>query len=376
MPTWRPERVCRCGRPNPVVGTAPSQLWRRGSMSAAVEARELFRVHASPEGNAAALQGLSLLVREREVVVVFGPSGSGKTTLLRIVAGLDRPSAGTIRALGVDVGRLRGRRLGEYRARLLGYADQHYTRALASELTARELVALQLALLGERLRPRLARADELLERVNLAGKRDARPRELSGGEQQRVALCAAIADRLVQVRDGRVSAESALDGAGRDRIVVGRGGWLQLPEELLRRTGIVERAEARLEPEGILVTASGGDGAVAAASEPVATVRAAEAGETAAELREVWKRFGRGRTATDVFAGLSARFARGRLAAVTGPSGSGKTTLLHLLAGLELPDAGEVVVFGTTLSRLDREERAFFRRRHLALVGQDPGLIA
>src|SRR5919201_355768 len=195
MPTWRPERVCRCGRPNPVVGTAPSQLWRRGSMSAAVEARELFRVHASPEGNAAALQGLSLLVREREVVVVFGPSGSGKTTLLRIVAGLDRPSAGTIRALGADVGRLRGRGLGEYRGRLIGYADQHYTRALASELTARELVALQLALLGERLRPRLARADELLERVNLAGKRDARPRELSGGEQQRVALCAAIARR-------------------------------------------------------------------------------------------------------------------------------------------------------------------------------------
>src|SRR5919201_1438792 len=213
MPTWRPERVCRCGRPNPVVGTAPSQLWRRGSMSAAVEARELFRVHASPEGNAAALQGLSLLVREREVVVVFGPSGSGKTTLLRIVAGLDRPSAGTIRALGVDVGRLRGRRLGEYRARLLGYADQHYTRALASELTARELVALQLALLGEL--PRQQGCTTIV---------------VSHDQQS-----AAIADRVVQVRDGRVSAESALDGAGRNRIVVGRGGLLQLPEELLGR---------------------------------------------------------------------------------------------------------------------------------------------
>ena len=387
-----------------------------------VEARDLYKLY----GGAVALQGLSLDVRAGELLVVFGPSGSGKTTLLRIVAGLDRPSAGTIRALGVDVGRLRGRRLGEYRARLLGYADQHYTRALASELTARELVALQLALLGERLRPRLARADELLERVNLAGKRDARPRELSGGEQQRVALCAAIAhrprllladeptgeldagtgalvyrllgelareqgcttivvshdqqsaaiaDRVVQVRDGRVSAESALDGAGRDRIVVGRGGWLQLPEELLRRTGIVERAEARLEPEGILVTASGGDGAVAAASEPVATVRAAEAGETAAELREVWKRFGRGRTATDVFAGLSARFARGRLAAVTGPSGSGKTTLLHLLAGLELPDAGEVVALGEKLSALDRGGRAALRRTEIALVAQTSELV-
>jgi ABC-type lipoprotein export system ATPase subunit len=394
-------------------------------VNAAVEARDLFRVHASPEGNAAALQGLSLTVCEREVVVVFGPSGSGKTTLLRIVAGLDRPSAGTIRALGADVGRLRGRGLGEYRGRLIGYADQHYTRALASELTARELVALQLALLGEPRAMRLRRADELLERVRLADRADARPRELSGGEQQRVALCAAlahgprllladeptgeldaatgalvydllgelareqgcttvivthdqqsaaIADRVVQIRDGRVSAESAVDGAGRDRIVVGRGGWLQLPEEMLRRTGIQDRAEARLADTGIVVTAAGGDGARPQAEAPRPLARAG-AGETAVELRDLRKRFGRGAAATDVFDGLTVTFATGRLAGVTGPSGSGKTTLLHLIAGLELPDAGTVSVLGRDVGALDRPERADLRRTEIALVEQATDLV-
>ena len=66
-------------------------------MSAAVDVRDLFRVHQTPEGDAAALQGLSLTIREHEVVTVLGPSGSGKSTFLRILAGLDRPSAGTVR---------------------------------------------------------------------------------------------------------------------------------------------------------------------------------------------------------------------------------------------------------------------------------------
>ena len=72
-------------------------------MSAAVEVRDLFRVHSTPEGDAAALQGLSLAVEEREVLTVLGPSGSGKTSFVRILAGLDRPSAGIVRVFGRDV---------------------------------------------------------------------------------------------------------------------------------------------------------------------------------------------------------------------------------------------------------------------------------
>ena len=114
----------------------------------AVEATDVFRIYPSAEGSSAALQGLSLDVADGELLVVFGPSGSGKSTLLRILAGLDLPSAGTVRVFGEDVRKLGRRGLVEYRSRTLGYADQHYTRALAPELDVRELVGLRLGLLG------------------------------------------------------------------------------------------------------------------------------------------------------------------------------------------------------------------------------------
>jgi putative ABC transport system ATP-binding protein len=128
----------------------------------AIEAVDLFRIYASPEGTSVALQGLTLDVEESELVVVFGPSGSGKSTLLRILAALDRPSAGTVRVGGEDLRTLRGRSLAAYRSRTLGYADQHYTRALAPELTARQLVALRLGLLGVPRPERERVADGLL----------------------------------------------------------------------------------------------------------------------------------------------------------------------------------------------------------------------
>ncbi|HEY6052754.1 MAG TPA: ATP-binding cassette domain-containing protein, partial [Gaiellaceae bacterium] len=146
----------------------------------AIELKDVFRVHSTAEGDAAALQGLSLTVRDGEVVVVLGPSGSGKTTLLRILAGFDRPSAGVVRVFGEDVAKLGARRLADYRTRVLGYVDQHYMRALAAELPARELVALQLGLDGWTRAERHRRADELLDRVGLLAKRDRLPGELSG----------------------------------------------------------------------------------------------------------------------------------------------------------------------------------------------------
>jgi len=85
-------------------------------MTPAVEVEDVFRVYATDEGTAAALQGLSLIVHPGEIVAVLGPSGSGKTTLLRILAGLDRPSAGHVSVAGVDLRRLRGRGLDRYRS--------------------------------------------------------------------------------------------------------------------------------------------------------------------------------------------------------------------------------------------------------------------
>jgi ABC-type lipoprotein export system ATPase subunit len=388
----------------------------------AVEVQDVFRVYSTPEGDAAALQGLSLRVEQGQVVVVLGPSGSGKTTLLRLLAGLDRPSAGSVRVFGTDLARLPGRRLDGYRAETVGYVDQHYVRSLAPELTAGELVALQLGLTGDARAERRAQALDLLGRVGLEDRAEAHPAELSGGEQQRVAVCAAlahrprllladeptgeldaanatvvyrliaelareldcttvivshdpnsaqIADRAISIRDGRVSEEAGRH-ARDETIVVGRGGWLRIPEELLARAGIAGRATAKLADGGVVVSPAG-ERARPLTEAPSRLRRGAGAeGEAVAVVSELAKAFG----GTTVFSDLDATFDGGRLHAVTGPSGSGKTTLLHLLAGLELPDAGSVRVLGTEVNALGAQARADFRRRHVALVRQEAGLVA
>ena len=394
-------------------------------MNHVVELDHVFRVYATDEGGAAALQGLTFTVREGEIVVVFGPSGSGKTTMLRILAGLDRPSAGKVDVLGVDLRRLGRTKLADFRGRFLGYADQHYSAALAPELTARELIALPLGLAGVPRRGQLDRADALLEVVGLADRGEAHPYELSGGEQQRIAVAAAvgrrpqllladeptaeldsenaasvyrlieqvvrdesasaivvshdpasaaIADRIVHVRDGRVSAETGRNGHEGESIVVGRGGWIRLPEEFLHRSRIVTRASARVEGNEIVIA---GDEAVPEPdAEPTTRPRRPPGDGTAvAELRGVGKLFGSGRRATEVFTGFSARLAEHRFTVVTGPSGSGKSTLINLLAGLELPSDGEVVVLGEVISSLDRAARAALRRTRLGVISQDARLV-
>jgi ABC-type lipoprotein export system ATPase subunit len=386
-------------------------------VSAAIDVRDVFRVHQTAEGDAAALQGLSLTVRDGETVTVLGPSGSGKSTFLRILAGLDRPSAGTVRVFGTELAKLPGREVARYRTHTVGYADQHYARALAPELTARELVGIELGLAGATRAERNRRADELLERVGLGDKRDARPDELSGGEQQRIAVAASlahrpklfladeptgeldgqsarlvydtigelirsqrctavivshdpesasIADRVIRIRDGRVSEESGRTLRD-ESIVVGRGGWLRLPEELLRRSGIRTHATARLEGRAIVVS-----GDETTAPQPVAEeVGRPQQTDLVAALRGLDKNYGTRKVLTR----LAATFDSSTLNVVTGPSGSGKTTLLHVLAGLELPDAGLVSVLGTNIAQLDRAGRAAFRRDHIGYIGQQPGLV-
>jgi len=125
--------------------------------------------------------------------------------------------------------------------------------------------------------------------------------------------------------------------------------------------------------DGRIVVSAAGDGArPEPESAPLAPV---PAGGSVAVLRGVVKTHGHGAGAARVFAGLYAEFPGARVTVVTGPSGSGKTTLLHLLAGLDLPDAGEVLVGDTAVNALDRPARAELRRREVALVPQQSGLV-
>jgi ABC-type lipoprotein export system ATPase subunit len=383
-------------------------------MAPLVDARELFAVYPSPAGGVAALQGLTLSVRDDEICVILGPSGSGKTTFMRVLAGLARPSAGSLVAAGVDVVHASPRELGRYRRDLLGYADQHYWRALEGELTAEELVALPLALVSRTAPDAKARARELLERVGLLDRAAALPRELSGGEQQRIALCAAlarrprlliadeptgdldaesarevlallaelvaenasaallvshdpasteIADRVVHIRDGRVSEERSGE---LETAVVAAGGWLRIPEEALRAAGIHDRA--RIVPGEESVSLHPVDGRVGLPEHERAPLGGAR-GEVL-EARGVTRRYG----AQTALEGVDALFLPGELSVVVGPSGSGKSTLLALLTGLDVPDEGEIRLGETIVSRLNRTARAELRRERIAVVGQVPGL--
>ncbi len=391
-------------------------------MTAAVACRDLFRVHRTPEGDTAALQGLTLDVRAGEIVVCLGPSGSGKSTLLRVLAGLEPPSAGTAAVLGHDLGRLPARRRAVLRRELLGLVPQHAEDALSRDLDLLAAVALPLALRGAPRRVAAARARGLLEEVGLADRAGARPGELSGGERQRASVAAALAhrprllladeptgeldaagsrvvlelvarlarehgaavllvthdpaaaaigDRTVHVRDGRVSDEDA--GGGRT-VVVDRGGWLRVPEALLAGAGLGTRVRARRDgPRVVLERAGDGPGAEAAggAPGPRHEVPAGPPGGVPAALEDVAKAYG----PREVLAGLHAAFAPGTVTAVTGRSGSGKSTLLRILAGLEPPDRGTVRIGGRTLAGLDREARARLRAGDVAVVGQGVGLL-
>ena len=156
-----------------------------------VQVRDLVMRLRSAAGVVTILDGVTLDVPSGQFVAVTGPSGSGKSTLLGLVAGLDRPTAGTIRVDGTELGALDEDALARLRLAKIGYVFQSFH--LIPTLTATENVAIPLELAGAPDAP--ARARALLEEVGLKLRGGHYPAELSGGEQQRVALARAVANQ-------------------------------------------------------------------------------------------------------------------------------------------------------------------------------------
>jgi putative ABC transport system ATP-binding protein len=150
--------------------------------------RDLTKVYRMDSVEVAALRGVDLELRQGELVVLLGPSGSGKSTLLNILGGLDRPTSGTVRFHDLDLTALDDRGLTRYRRDVVGFVFQFYN--LIPSLTARENVALV-----TEIAPRPIPAEEALALVGLGARLDHFPAQLSGGEQQRVAVARAIAKR-------------------------------------------------------------------------------------------------------------------------------------------------------------------------------------
>jgi lipoprotein-releasing system ATP-binding protein len=141
-------------------------------------------------GDLKVLKGIDLDIKDREVVSIVGASGAGKTTLLQIIGTLDYPDGGSVYYNGTDVTRLKGRSLAAFRNTNIGFVFQFHQ--LLPEFTALENVCMPAFISGRGRAESEAKANELLGFLGLAGRIDHKPSELSGGEQQRVAVARAL----------------------------------------------------------------------------------------------------------------------------------------------------------------------------------------
>jgi putative ABC transport system ATP-binding protein len=298
-----------------LAGTAPSRSKPEYGDGALIVCDNVVRIYQVGEIEVQALQGLDLLVDPGEMIAIIGASGSGKSTLLNVLSGLDVPTAGRARVAGRDLLRMSAAERLDYRRRVVGFIWQQTSRNLLPSLTAAENVAMVMAIAGVvPRRQRAAKTDELLGLLGVGDRRDSRPDEMSGGEQQRTAIAAAIANspkvlladeptgeldeatsasvltamqevnrehgittlivthdqavsshvrRTIQIRDGRTSSEvlrrTELDRHGREQNVVeefavlDRVGRLQLPDAFTSSLDLHDRVRLALDTDHVQV---------------------------------------------------------------------------------------------------------------------------
>lgn len=267
-----------------------------------IECRNVIKIHKQGNLEVVALQGLDLTMDQGEFVSVVGASGAGKSTLLTILAGFERPSAGKAVVAERDLSDISAKELTRYYRRDVGFVWQDFTRNLVPYLKAVQNVELPLLLGGISGKKRKARAMALLDAVGLRGKAHATVHTLSGGEQQRLALCVALApgpkllladeltgeldtetsleifellrtlchegglsilvvthdvaiakrtDRVIRIADGRVATQGKRGAT--EVVAVDHRGMIQLPREMIVEAGITDHVTVKLVDEGILL---------------------------------------------------------------------------------------------------------------------------
>lgn len=292
-----------------------------GTTQPHIHCEDMVRIFSAEGIEVQALQGLNLRVEAGEMVALIGASGSGKSTLLTILSGLDQPTAGSVHVAGHDLLTMKRKERVQYQRHTVGFVWQQTSRNLLPYLSAVENVCLPMAITGED--DRLKRAEQLLKVLGVGYCRDRNPQQMSGGEQQRVAIAVAIANspkiiladeptgeldqstsadvleamrtvneelgittlivthdpsvsehvrRTVQMRDGRCSTEvlrrTETNEHGHERriteefAVIDRVGRMQLPQEFMSTLQLRDRVRLGLEDDHVQVWPSvpGGTG--------------------------------------------------------------------------------------------------------------------
>jgi putative ABC transport system ATP-binding protein len=182
-------------------------------VSALIELEHVSKVYTTGETVLRALDDVSLHVDAGQFVAIMGASGSGKSTLMNVIGCLDRPSSGSYRLAGRDIGGLERDELAQIRSEMLGFVFQSFN--LLARTSARENVELPLLYSGVPARERADRARAALERVGLADRADHTPGQLSGGQQQRVAIARALVNRpkviLADEPTGQLDSRASMD---------------------------------------------------------------------------------------------------------------------------------------------------------------------
>jgi len=267
-----------------------------------IECQNLIKIHKQGNLEVVALQGLDLSMEQGEFMSVVGASGAGKSTLLTILAGFEKPSAGRATVVERNLSNISPKDLTKYYRRDVGFVWQDFTRNLIPYLKAIQNVELPLLLGGISGRKRKQRAMALLDAVGLRGKAHSTVHTLSGGEQQRLALCVALApgpkllladeltgeldtetsleifellrqlshegglsvlvvthdiaiaqrtDRVVRIADGRIATQSRRGAT--ELVAVDNRGIVQLPRDMMIEAGIDDRVRVKVVPEGLLL---------------------------------------------------------------------------------------------------------------------------
>ena len=287
----------------------------------AIVCRGAARTYTSPSGSVEALDSVDLSVKAGEVTALVGPSGSGKSTLLRLLAGVDRPDAGSVEVHGLQVETLGGAALRRFRRQSVTYLAQRPAANLIPHLTLREQLA------GG------AGGSAVAGELGLARRLDARAGELSGGEQARAAIAVGIARGTSILLVDEPTAE--LDRRTAMHVI-----------DALERTTAAGRTVvvATHDPDVIAVSARTIELGARRPQHRTLERRAHRDGEPAIVLERISKSYD-GRTVVD---SVSLEVRAGELGVVLGRSGSGKSTLLMVAGGWVPADAGVARVPGGT----------------------------